>query len=502
MNTTQDFSQNIITLLDGIITWPPEYPIQIRGISSDSRETKKGDLFIAHAGPKTERTHFIEQAIENGAVAVLKEAEENTTAFEVLTQKNSTIPICAIPQLNTHVASIAARFYQNPCQDLKFIGITGTSGKTSCTQFIARILGENNIRCGTVGTLGEGFPDNITPNTLTTPGAIDLQRILAKLKQQGATHIAMEVSSHSLVQNRVDKIPFEIAVFTNLSRDHLDYHGDMAHYAAAKRLLFLTPTLKHAVINADDAFGRELIEEFAPRLNCYAYTSENIILDKVPTVQATDLQFHTQGFSANISSPWGKGKLHTKLLGRFNLNNLLATLTTLCLLDLPFQTVLEKLATLSTVPGRMECFGGGKYPLVVVDYSHKPDALEKALIALREHTTQELWCVFGCGGNRDKGKRPLMAQIAESCSDHVIVTDDNPRFEDPHAIVEDIMQGFSNRENIKIEHDRKRAIAYAIEHAKAGDIVLVAGKGHETYQQIGDQKIPFSDAEEVQYELS
>jgi UDP-N-acetylmuramoyl-L-alanyl-D-glutamate--2,6-diaminopimelate ligase len=484
---------DLTTLLQHLISHPLT-AILISGITSDSREVKPGDLFIAHAGPKANQSYFIEQAIRKGAVAIVKEAETNISSFET----TAGIPIYAIPNLKQQVAKIAARFYQNPSQHLKFIGVTGTNGKTSCSQFIARILEQHNIRCGIIGTLGQGFPDHITPGTLTTPGAIELQRTLADLQTQGADYIAMEVSSHSLAQQRVAGIPFETAIFTNLTRDHLDYHGDMEHYSQAKRLLFLTPGLKNAVINADDAFGQQLLAEFSSQFACYGYSIEN---SAKSTVYADQLQFHAQSISAHIHSPWGEGILQSPLLGRFNVSNLLATLTTLCLLGLPFPQVLAKLSHLPTVPGRMQCVGGGDQPVVVVDYSHTPDSLEKALLALHEHSQQKIWCVFGCGGNRDKGKRPLMAQIAEKYSDHIIITNDNPRFEDPKTITDEILQGIANPQAVIVERDRRAAIAYAITHAQVGDIILVAGKGHETYQIIGDEKIHFDDVEEVKMAL-
>ncbi len=512
LQTDDAHHMNLYTLLKGIAPWPAEQAVSITGMTEDSRKVRPGDLFIAYAGPKSDRPRFIEQAIKNGAVAILKEIESDTPSFEVIRN----IPTAVIPHLKKQVATIAARFYENPSDKLKFIGITGTNGKTSCALFIAHLLAEHQVRCGIVGTLGAGFPNEITPGTLTTPGAIDLQHTLATLQQRGATQIAMEVSSHSLVQHRVAGIPFETAVFTNLTRDHLDYHGDMYHYGEAKRLLFLTPGLKHAVINADDAFGRDLLgltqECGRPARNkdternkkvgeppalpaYYAYSIEHQNTT-VPTVYADNLKFHSRGFSADIRSPWGEGELHSQLLGRFNLSNLLAALTTLCVSGLPFHSVLAQLTHLSTVPGRMQCLGGGDKPLVVVDYAHTPDALEKALLALREHTEQKLWCVFGCGGDRDAGKRPLMGQIAEAHSDHIVITNDNPRSENPKTITDEILKGIKNSAVI-VEHDRKRAIAYALQHAKPGDVILIAGKGHETYQQIGDTRTHFSDAEEV-----
>lgn len=487
---------NLSILLHHITPWPAEYPILITGIADDSRKVSPGDLFIAHAGPKAEHHRFIEQAIQQGAVAVLREAADGAPSFELI----QNIPVFSIPRLREQLPTIASRFYQNPTEHLKFVGVTGTNGKTSCSLFIAHVLTKCERRCGLIGTLGEGFPGSITPGTLTTPGAIDLQRSFAALLKDGATHVAMEVSSHSLVQHRVAGVPFEVAIFTNLTRDHLDYHGDMYHYGQAKRLLFLTPGLKHAVINADDAFGRELLTEFRSQLSCTAYSLEGELAG-VPTVYVENLELHSHGFSAHIYSPWGEGELHSKLLGRFNVANVLAALTTLCVLGLPFATVLEELALLPSVPGRMQCLGGGDKPLAVVDYAHTPDALEKALTALREHTKGRLWCVFGCGGNRDAGKRPLMAQVAESHSDQVVITDDNPRFENPETIIKEILGGIKNKEAVVVEPDRRQAIRYALTHAQVGDAVLIAGKGHETYQQIGEEKRHFSDVEEVEKQL-
>ena len=483
------------SLLHGITPWPDNYALNITGLSSDSRETKPGDLFIAYAGPLNERQQYIEQAIARGAIAVLVDA--NTIPISPTTQK---VPLIPVPDLADKTGLIAARFYGNPSAGMEIIGITGTNGKTSCSQFIARALQEAGQRCGVIGTLGSGFPDDLTPGSLTTPDAIALQQQLANLKQRGAKAVAMEVSSHSLAQKRVAGVQFNYALFTNLTQDHLDYHKDMAHYGAAKRELFLQPGLEYAIFNTDDAFGAQLLREFTSRLRCYNYGLETMaILDK--RIQASQIRLTAQGISAQVTTPWGKGPLHTHLLGRFNLSNLLAVLTTLGIMEIPLADSLRYLAALPGVPGRMQTFGGGKLPLVVVDYSHTPDALEKALLALREHCHGTLWCVFGCGGNRDASKRKLMGQIAERFSDQIIITDDNPRFEDPVAITANIIEGLLCPWAAEVEHDRQAAIAHAIDCAHAGDVILVAGKGHETYQQVGAVKIPFNDAEQVQRQL-
>lgn len=483
-----------MTHLNSLLDHIPDYPhLEISGLCSDSRQVKEGDLFIAHAGSLEFRPRFIQQAISRGAVAVLQDAP--TTSAYVQLQRN--VPIFSIPNLKAQVGPIAARFYGNPTDGMQVIGVTGTNGKTSCSQFIALALQHAGSHCGVIGTLGYGFPDTMHPSFLTTPDAITLQRLLAELKQQNAHSVAMEVSSHGLTQHRVAGVQFDIAIFTNLTRDHLDYHGDMEHYGQAKRQLFLHPGLSAAVINADDAFGLQLLDEFSSKLPCFAYTTQEVVVSRADTVSATHIKLSHHGFSARITTPWGSGVLKSSLLGRFNLSNLLAVLTTLGIMQIPFTDILQYLSSLSTIPGRMQPFGGNKRPLVVVDYSHTPDSLEKALIALREHCSGTLWCVFGCGGNRDAGKRPLMGQIAERYSDQLIITADNPRFEDQQRITDDIISGLLCPWAAEIEHDRQTAIAYAINSAHAGDIVLIAGKGHECYQQIGAEKLPFNDAEQV-----
>ena len=466
--------------------------IQVQRICADSREVKPGDLFIAVGGIAADRATFVRQALNQGAIAALVDAEEWSEICAAIDHTH-TAHIVPVLQLQQYLGVLAAKFYNTPCQYLRMIGVTGTNGKTSISQFVARLVQQNNQSCATIGTLGHGFGDHLVASNLTTPGAIALQEILASLVQQGAKQVVMEVSSHSLIQQRVAAIPFEIAIFTNLTRDHLDYHGSMENYYRAKRLLFLTPYLKYAIINVDDLYGRRLLKELAPKLTCYAYSLEKSCPD-IPTVWASQLNFHSRGFSAHIDSPWGSGELHSQLLGRFNLSNLLAALTTVCvLLQLPLETALQQLTQLPNVCGRMHCLGGGKLPVVVIDYAHTPDALEKALIALREHCRGSLWCVFGCGGNRDAGKRPLMATVAETFADHIIVTDDNPRLEEPEQIITEIYRGFRHPERVQKIHDRSCAIAIAINQAQAGDVVLIAGKGHETYQLIGTQKNVFSD---------
>lgn len=475
-------------LLQGMYNVPLERDLTVKGLALDSRLVQPGDLFFACLGTHLDGRKFINEALQKGAIAVL--VDQETGSFDV------SLPVFPIQGLNQQISEIAARFYGNPAKALTIIGVTGTNGKTSCSHFIAAALKQLNIPCGVIGTLGSGLYGDLKLSSLTTPDAITIQKTLADFLAQGVTHVAMEVSSHSLDQGRVNAVPFYVGIFTNLTRDHLDYHGTMEAYGLAKQKLFEHPLLQYAVINIDDAFGKK-IAHVAANKSIFTYG-----FDAEASVLASQLQLNLSGIQAELITPWGEGTLQSPLIGQFNISNLLAVLSALCLLEIPFDIALHCLAGLASVPGRMQALGGKNKPLVVVDYSHTPDSLEKALIALKKHCQGKLLCVFGCGGDRDRGKRPLMAKIAEQYADEVIVTDDNPRTEDSTQIVADIMQGFSEPDKIIVQHDRSKAIHNVIQCASAGDCVLVAGKGAETYQQIGDQKIPFSDVEKVLESLS
>lgn len=495
-------TSSLVELLQDIIAIDSQDERNITGICNDSRHVKPGNLFLACIGAQYDGREYINDAIAQGAVAVLAEADTTSaTAITIHENSGKIIPLFNIKNLNYFVGQIASRFYENPSLDMVMIGITGTNGKTSCSQFIARCLQAAGLPCGVIGTLGSGFPDHLQTNLLTTPDAVELQAQLAKLKQQNAKAVAMEVSSHSLAQQRVNGIKFDIAIFTNLTRDHLDYHGDMQHYLQAKQLLFKTPSLRYAIINLDDPYAQEFIKIIPANVAIYGYTTQAATAN-IPVVRAIDMKLQPQGFSANIATPWGNGVLQSKLLGRFNLSNLLAVIAALSLLEIPFEKSLQFITELPTVPGRMQVFGGQKQPTVIVDYAHTPDALQQALTALREHCKGKLWCVFGCGGDRDRGKRALMAQVAERFSDQVIVTEDNPRTENSQQIIADIVQGLLCPWAAEIIADRHDAIAYAVQHAQTEDMILIAGKGHEPYQIIGTEKLPFSDAHEVQLQLS
>lgn len=475
---------------------------QATGIEIDSRKIEPGYLFLAYPGETIDGRDFIIEAINNGASAILCQ----DFIPEIIKKKLDNlpqIPVLIIPDLKNQVGFIAAEFYGYPSHDLTVIGVTGTNGKTSITQFIAQVLTDLDITCGVIGTIGVGLFGNLVPTLNTTPDAATLQKWLFNLKQLGAKAIAIEVSSHGLAQGRTNGIEFDIAVFTNLTHDHLDYHETMQNYGEAKKLLFLQPGLKHAIINADDEFGLQLIHDLSGSLNICAYTNKAVLLpcDAVrgtTTLSADNIKLTINGTTANINTPWWSGTIKSQLLGRFNVSNLLAVIGVLGVMKIDLAQALPYITKLKTANGRMQTFGGNKKSLIVVDYAHTPDALEQALLALRECCQGAIWCVFGCGGDRDRTKRATMGQIAEQYSDYVIITNDNPRTEDPMLIVDDVVQGLSCPWAVEIELDRGAAIAHAIDCANSGDIILIAGKGHEDYQIIGKEKVHFSDQEVVE----
>jgi UDP-N-acetylmuramoyl-L-alanyl-D-glutamate--2,6-diaminopimelate ligase len=473
----------------------------VTGIALDSRQVRPGDLFLACRGLARDGHEFIAAAVEQGAAAVAYDVASAEQGFG--SAAVGAVPLLAVVDLTRRAGTIAERFYGEPSRALFVAGITGTNGKTSCSQFLAQALSEERAPWGVIGTLGNGLVNRLEAGTHTTPDAVTLHRLLAELRDGGARGVAMEVSSHALDQGRVAGVYFTAAIFTNLSRDHLDYHGDMAAYGAAKRRLFESPGLRYAILNGDDAFGRDLLAGLAPEVTAVSYGFDAAPQASVPHVRGRDLRLGRDGLTFTVESPWGTGSLRSALLGRFNASNLLAVLAALLITGMPFGEALQRLARVRPVTGRMECFGGdGARPLVVVDYAHTPDALEQALSALREHCGGRLWCVFGCGGDRDRGKRPLMGAAAARFADRVIVTDDNPRSEDPAQIVAEILGGVADQVKPQVIHDRDAAIAAAIRGAGPDDVVLVAGKGHETVQQIGTRKLPFRDQEAVRRHLA
>ncbi|UCE88187.1 MAG: UDP-N-acetylmuramoyl-L-alanyl-D-glutamate--2,6-diaminopimelate ligase [Pseudomonadota bacterium] len=472
--------------------------VEITGLSSHSRAVHAGDLFLACVGQRVHGRGYIDAAIDAGAHAVLWEADTRLDSI-ALTWRTSPsghqVPVIAVTDLSSLVGVLADRFYGQPSAQLFVTGITGTNGKTSCSQFLAQAASAF-APCGVIGTLGHGLYGALESDGHTTPDAVTCHRWLADFLSGGATSAVMEVSSHALDQGRVNGVAFDCAVFTNLTREHLDYHGDMTRYGMAKRTLFAVPGLRHAVINTDDAFGRELAGGMPPHVELITYGLEHD--GTPPTVHGSDLVLDARGIALQVSTAWGKGELRAPLLGRFNASNLLAVLAVLLIRGVSLDEALQRLAATRTVSGRMERFGGGPAPLAVVDYAHTPDALEQVLGALREHCAGKLWCVFGCGGDRDRGKRPLMGAVAERIADRVVLTDDNPRHEDPSEIIVAIRTGMQRPDSALVQRERGKAIALALGEAATGDVVLIAGKGHEDYQLVGDRKLEFSDVATVQ----
>lgn len=497
-------SVRLALLLEGLADVVSENDRKVTSVALDSRKVCKGGLFLACAGQSRHGLAFLSQALQNGAAAVAWEPDANWTVDSL---RRFSIPasvtMLPVAELRANASRIAGRFYGNPGQDMLLIGITGTNGKTSCTQYIARAMAPTGL-CGTVGTLGIGFPDALQEGTHTTPDPVALQSALADFKRAGADAVAMEVSSHALDQGRVAAVGFDVAVFTNLSRDHLDYHGSFSAYGEAKKRLFQMPGVKTWVVNLDDAFGQALLSDVPEGVTTIGYgqgADRSYCKRVTHTVWANAVQSDDSGMRIDLETSWGAGQINTRLLGRFNVSNLLAVAAVLLQQQIPLATVLERMTHLTTVPGRMERFGGNGQPLVIVDYAHTPDALEHVLAASRAHTEGRLICVFGCGGDRDRGKRPQMGEVAQRLADLVVLTDDNPRSENPRHIVTDILSGIEQRDKVRVEHDRAAAIRSSIAAARPDDLVLVAGKGHEDYQESAGERRPFSDIEQVQLAL-
>jgi UDP-N-acetylmuramoyl-L-alanyl-D-glutamate--2,6-diaminopimelate ligase len=477
-------------LLQPWVQVPERDDRRIRALSLNSREIAPQSLFVALAGGTRHGLEFLEAALSSGAVAVVAEpgGPDEQAARAACAERG--VPLFVLAGFTHEVSRLAGRFYGEPSRALPIVGVTGTDGKTSVTQFIAQALNDPQAPCGVIGTLGYGEPDALHAASHTTPDAIRVQGLLAELRMQGAQAVAMEVSSHALDQGRVADVRFAVAVLTNLSRDHLDYHGTLEAYAEAKARLFRVEGLQCAVLNQDDAFGRQLHAELAGRVPILGYSMDPAALDAELTL--TDIEFLPEGLRVTLRARTEAVQLALPLLGRFNAANVMATLGALLGLGIPLQEALSRLQRLRPVAGRMERFGGGKAPLAIVDYAHTPAALAAALQAVREHVPGRLWCVFGCGGDRDRGKRPQMGAVAERYADELVLTDDNPRGENPEQIVGDILAGVSGARP-QIVRDRASAIRAAIDAAAPGDAVLIAGKGHEQEQLIGARRLPFDD---------
>ena len=480
--------RNLRDLLAPWVPGAPERPL--REMTLDSRQAASGDLFVAVAGHQADGRRFIPQAIAQGVAAVIAEAEGVAEDGDIVEMHG--VPVIYLAQLPQRLSALAGRFYQQPGEQLRLIGVTGTNGKTTTTQLLAQwanLLGETGA---VMGTVGNGLYGQLVSTENTTGSAVDVQHVLHSLVEKGATVAAMEVSSHGLVQHRVAALPFAAAAFTNLSRDHLDYHGDMTRYEAAKWLLFSEHQVGQMIINADDEVGYRWLLNLP---DAVAVTMQNNLQPgcRGRWLKATEINYHDNGASITFESSWGNGVIDSRLMGAFNVSNLLVALATLLSLGYPLDGLIATGNQLQPVCGRMEVFNAPGKATVVVDYAHTPDALEKALEAARLHCKGQLWCVFGCGGDRDKGKRPLMGAIAEQFSDVVVITDDNPRGEEPAAIVEGILSGLLDAGRARIVHGRAQAVTNVIMQAQEDDVVLVAGKGHEDYQLVGNRRLDYSD---------
>lgn len=469
---------------------------RVLGLTLDSRKVKKGDLFIALAKNSQQRLSHIQHALEKGSDFILFDTDLALSEQEQTALTEQGASAIAIDQLADHVSEIAGRFYGHPSLALTIIAITGTDGKTSVSQFIAQCLENLGQPCGVIGTLGVGRLGQLIDTGMTTPDPITLQAMLAEFCQQSIPYVVIEASSHALEQGRLNNVAIDVAVLTNLSRDHLDYHQDLNAYAAAKRRLFEFDSLSTAVVNSSDEFGQAVIDMLAEdnRISVLSYSSVHSAM-----LAAKDIKTIHSGLSFSVSYEGIEESIKSNLIGRFNVDNLLATMGSLLAIDVSYEQIVSLLTQCHSVQGRMEVYGGEKQVQAVIDFAHTPDAIEQALISLREHVSEQgkLWCVFGCGGDRDTGKRPLMGASAEHYADEVVLTSDNPRSEHNTDIVAGILQGIKCQDSVHIEHDRAKAIRYALSQANQKDIVLVAGKGHEAYQDVAGVKLPYSDEQVV-----
>ena len=472
-------------LLEGFADAPA---IEIANISSDSRRLQPGDLFLACGGESSHGLDYVADAVLAGVAAI---AWDSSTRDAPPTEVG--IPMIAVPELASHIGEIANRFYDRPSATVNVVGVTGTNGKTTVAWLAAQCCQLLDESCGYVGTLGSGLGEIEGGEGMTTPGAIEVHRRLAEFRDAGAGWAAIEVSSHALAQNRIDGVEFDTVMFTNLSRDHLDYHGDMQNYAEAKAKLFLEHPARNKIINLDSEFGAQLAGRCDQDVVTVSTRFDRVANGR-PYVFVRSVVASASGSQVRVSSSWGDGEFSLPLPGEFNVANAVMVLAGLLKHGVPMSDACKVLASVSAPPGRMERVDvGDNSPLVFIDYAHTPQAIDVALGALRAHCKGMLWCVFGCGGDRDAGKRPQMGRIAERRADRVVVTSDNPRGEDPLVIINQVVDGIANPERATIIEDRATAIAYAISEAAPEDIILVAGKGHENYQQLGDKRIDFSD---------
>ncbi|WP_426417088.1 UDP-N-acetylmuramoyl-L-alanyl-D-glutamate--2,6-diaminopimelate ligase [Aestuariirhabdus sp. LZHN29] len=469
--------------------------VSVSGVCLDSRELKAGDLFLALPGATVDGRDFISAAIRGGAAAVVAQSSDDETHL----QWDAETPLIHLPLLSECLAEIVANFYNKPSRHLHVTGVTGTNGKTSCTHYLAQMLELLGQRCGVMGTLGSGFVGALREGQNTTSDVVTIQKFMAEMVAEDIPNVAMEVSSHGLEQGRTRGTCFTTAIFTNLTRDHLDYHGSMEEYARAKARLFSSATLKYAAINEDDRYAALMKAQLRNGVESVGFSLRAGGGDIYPA----SVRYTPGGIQATLVTPWGEGELTCPLLGEFNLANLLAIIAVLGMHGHDLAALLSAAKSLQAVDGRMQLCGGGMKPQVVIDYAHTPDALESLLGAVDSHCQGRITCVFGCGGDRDSGKRPLMLQSALKGAASVVVTSDNPRGEDPDRIIQDILAGAGAEDRVRITavSDRAAAIRYAVSQVSAQDVVVVAGKGHERYQEVNGVRHSFSDQEQVELAL-
>ncbi len=471
--------------------------IAVSGINLDSRLVVAGDVYLAVGGATTHGLRFAMSAIDAGAVAIVVSTMVDAqfdALFNAIGERG--IPVVVLDQLETRCGLIASRFFGEPDKAMTILAVTGTDGKTSVCRFIANAFSAIDRTCGYIGTVGWGLGDELNDTALTTPDSVTLRRMLAIMRDQGAAYVALEASSHGIAEGRLDGLELDVAVLTNLGRDHLDYHITLEAYRAAKESLFRWDSLRAVVLNTDDQMGRDLLAQIdhIPR---YSYSANGVHIESgAHHVSAANVVAHDTGVSFDLVTQAGTQAVNSELLGRFNVDNLLACYASLAACDIAANDASHALGSVKSVSGRMERLGGGDKPTVVIDYSHTPGALQVAIDAVRVHCANELWVVFGCGGDRDTGKRAPMARAARS-ADCVVVTDDNPRTEDSASIINEVMKGFDDLSRVTVIADRALAIRHALTHTKKGDLVLIAGKGHEDYQIIGTVRQPFSDREQA-----
>ncbi|MFC3092695.1 UDP-N-acetylmuramoyl-L-alanyl-D-glutamate--2,6-diaminopimelate ligase [Alteromonas sediminis] len=494
-----EFVQSVRPLMQKFGIDAPD--IRIQAMTLDSRDVSSHVAFVAVKGHSLDGRDFIPQAISLGTPIIFVQADSEQEHGQI-TMRDHTVLIYlyALPDI---LSSIAGAFYDYPANKLITTAVTGTNGKTSVVNLISQLKFTLGTRSAAIGTLGSAIYEGPqtdwaeSKNANTTPDAIYMQYQLAEFVQQGVAHVAFEASSHALVQGRLAQIKTDVAVFTNLSRDHLDYHGTMEEYAAAKRLLLDQPSVRAAVINGDDHWSKAWIEGAKERgiktvITGLRSTSE-VFEEYQHYCFASDIQYHTNGVIFILHTSWGKAQVKCALLGEFNVYNLLSAVATLLVQGERFSEVIKGIAEVKPVAGRMEVFEFSRAANVVVDYAHTPDALEKALQAVRKHTGAKCWCIFGCGGDRDKGKRPQMATVAEKFADRVVLTTDNARSEDPQTIVADIMKGFDDAAVVGNQPDREQALRYCLNNASPQDLILAAGKGHEAYQIINNHTLDYDE---------